>query len=522
MNTLNGLTLLTASALTLLPSAEAKVVVDPMFTDHLVLQRDVDIPVWGKADRGETVTVEYLPSKGSKNSPQKVEAETSQDGRWRVVFRPLSADSKGGKLIITGDKTEGSPTVLEDLLVGEVWLGSGQSNMAYGTRHYTEYDPELKQACEAGPHPMLRVYVDNTWQIADTENVRDFSALLFSFGHVLQQELDVPVGLMVGAVNGSHSVNWLTEEMANDSPEFVEMFKKNSGFGSIGEMEADRKEKLAKFNEEVKKADPKDRKRMRFSHPAQPGARRYSAVERYVPYSIRGVLWDQGESGTGVPGVDQYTVMQALIAGWRKTWGMGDFPFLHVQKPSGGGCAWEPSNLTGKHAPLQWEPLPKEPLPEDRKCAQNLQHVKMGTIKNAPLVTASDLSPGVHPVHKYSYGMRACRVALGSVYGRDIVTCGPTYKSHAVRGDEIEISFDHVGKGLAFRQGDKLQGFEIAGDDLNWQWADSVIKGDKVIVSSGKVTRPQHVRYAFNQTFPWANLFNKDGMPALMFTSSSR
>lgn len=522
MNTLKALTISSAFALTALPSAEAKVRVDPMFTDHLVLQRDVDIPVWGKADRGETVTVEYLPSKGSKNPPQKIKAETSDDGRWRATFKPLSADGSGGRLIITGDKTEGSPTVLEDVLVGEVWLGSGQSNMAYGTRHYTEYDPELKQACEGGPHPMLRVYVGDTWQIADAKSVHDFSALLFSFGHALRQELDVPVGLMVGAANGSHSVNWLTEEMADASPEFVEMLKKNSGFGSMREMEADRKEKLAKFNEEKNKADPKDRKGMRFSHPAQQVARRYSAIERYVPYAIRGVLWDQGESGTGVTGVDQYTLMKALIAGWRNSWDMGEFPFLHVQKPSGGGCAWEPSKLTGKHAPMPWEPLPKERLPEDRKCLQNLEHIKMATISNAPLVTASDLSPGVHPVYKYSYGKRACRVALGTVYGRDIVTCGPTYKSHAVRGGEIEISFEHTGEGLAFRHGNKLQGFEIAGDDLKWQWADAEIRGDKVIVSSGGVVRPQHVRYAFNQTFPWANLFNKDGMPALTFTPASR
>ena len=521
MNTLDALAIFLILLFSYMGS-EAKVVVDSMFTDHLVLQRDMEVPVWGKADPGEAVTVEYLPSEGSKNRARKVEALTSDDGRWRVMLGPLSTDSKGGRLIIMGDKTKGPSTELKDVLVGEVWLGGGQSNMAYGTRHFTKYDPELKKVCQSGPHPSLRVYVGNTWQIADAESVDDFSALLFSFGHALRQELDVPVGLMVGAVNGTPSGSWLTEEMAYDSPELVAMFKKNSGFESFEAMAADWREKMAKFKDEVSKADKKDRKRMRFSHPGQPMGRHFKKIECYVPYAIRGVLWDQGEGGTAIPGVDQHTVMKALIAGWRKAWGLGDFPFLHVQKPSGGGCAWEPSRLAGKKVPMPWEPLPTEALPEDRKCAQNLQHIKMGTIRNAPLVTTSDLTPGVHPVHKYSYGKRACQVALGAVYGRDVVTCGPTYKSHTMRGNEIEISFDHIGKGLAFRHGEKLQGFEIAGDDLKWAWADAVIRGDKVIVSSAGIPKPQHVRYAFNRTFPWATLFNKGGMPALTFTSPSQ
>jgi sialate O-acetylesterase len=285
-------------------------------------------------------------------------------------------------------------------------------------------------------------------------------------------------------------------------------------------MAADWNEKRTEFKKTVKEAEPKERKRMRFSHPGQPIGYHYKKIECYAPYAIRGVLWDQGESGTKIPGVDQYTVMNALITGWRKAWSIEDLPFLHIQKPSGGGCAWEPSLLTGRKVPMPWQPLPEEPLPEDRECTRNLLHIKMGTIPNAPLVTTSDLTPGVHPVHKYSYGKRACRVALGTVYGRDIATCGPTYKSHTVRGDEVEIRFDLVGEGLAFRHGEKLQGFEIAGEDQKWAWADAVIEDNTVIVRSSKVSQPLHVRYAFNQTFPWANLFNKDGLPALMFTCS--
>jgi sialate O-acetylesterase len=515
---------LSALSLTTLTS-EAKVAVNAMFTDNMILQREMDVPIWGTADPGETVVVEFAPQKNTKAVAQKVTTRADEDGKWRLAMKPLSASRIGARLIITGDKTKGPPTELKGVLVGEVWLGSGQSNMAYGTRHYTKGDPNLKKACEGGPYPMLRVYVKGAWKIADAESINNFSALLFSFGHALQKELDVPVGLMCGARNGSPSASWLTEEMAGASPELVKMFKEKSGFKSLEAMNADRLEKLAQFKIEKERVqkEEKSSRRMRFSHPATVTGQLYRRdIQRLVPYAIRGVLWDQGESGTSMPGVDQYTLMNALIKGWRKEWNRADLPFLHIQKPSGGGCAWDDDFPAGSKAPLKWVPLPQEPLPDDRSCARQLVHIKMATLKNAPLVTTSDLTPGTHPPTKYSYGKRACRVALGTVYGRDIVTCGPVYQSHTVRSDEIEVKFDNVGKGIAFRHGNKLQGFEIAGDDLKWQWADARIKGNAVIVSSSKIKTPRHVRYAFYKTFNWANLFNKDGLPALMFTTSPR
>ena len=211
----------------------AKVEVDAMFTDHMVLQCKANVPIWGKADPGETVVVEYVPNKSSKAVSQKVTTKAGEDGKWRLAMKSLAVSSIGGKIIITGDKTTGPPTELKDVLVGEVWLGAGQSNMAYGTRHYTQYDPDLKKASEGGPNPMLRLYVKGAWKIADVESNHDFSALLFSFGHALQKELDVPIGLMCGARNGSPSASWLTEEMAGASPELVKMFKEKSGFRII-------------------------------------------------------------------------------------------------------------------------------------------------------------------------------------------------------------------------------------------------------------------------------------------------
>lgn len=513
---------LTAATAAAKGSSNTQAIVDAMFTDNMVLQRDVEIPVWGNADPNETVVVEYVPHPDAGQAPQKVSAQADGSGAWRLTLKPLPASGKGGRLIITGDK-RGASIERKDVLVGEVWVGSGQSNMAYGTRHFTLYDPDLKKACEGGPYPMLRVYVGSTWQVADTNSIHDFSALLFSYGHALQQELGVPVGLMCGAVNGSPSGSWLTEEMAGASPAFFRMFTDKSGFKSFEEMREDRAKRKAAYTAEVKKAKAEGKKPPRFVQGATIIGEHYTKrIQPFVPYAIRGALWDQGESGTGVPGVDQYTVMDALITGWRKAWGRGDFPFLHIQKPSGGGCSWDDTYPEGRKAPLQWVPLPEEPLPDDRGCTHNLKHIRMGALTNAPLVTTSDLTPGIHPQAKYDYGKRACRVALGTVYGRDIVTCGPVYTSHTVRPQEIEVFFSNVGKGLTFRHGDKLQGFEIAGEDLKWEWAEARIDGARVIVSSGKISAPRHVRYAFNRIFNWANLFNKDGLPALMFTTAHR
>lgn len=378
--------ILTLSLVVLLVSnSTAEVKLDDMFNDNMVLQRDIAIPIWGKANPNETVVVEYIPDNESGKEKQKVSVQADNKGVWKLKLQPLSVNSKGARIVVKGDKTN-KQVELKNVLVGEVWFGSGQSNMAYGTRHFTKYDPDLKKACEGGPYPMLRVYVDKKWQIADAKSIHHFSALLFSFGHALQKKLDVPVGLMVSARNGTPSGRWMTEEMAASSPEFMKMFKKNSGFKSFDEFNADWRKKRDEWKFEKNKAKAEGRKSPRFNYAGHPMGDLYkSYIMPFVPFAIRGVLWDQGESKTMVPGVDQYTTMNALIAGWRKAWSQGDFPFLHVQKLSGGGCAWDSDYPAGRKPPLKWEPLPEQPLPVERKCDIYLQHIKMGTIKNARL-----------------------------------------------------------------------------------------------------------------------------------------
>jgi len=360
------------------------------------------------------------------------------------------------------------------VLVGDVWIGSGQSNMAGGVGGYAKRDEVLAELA-ARTYPQLRLCrgKGGTWQESTPQTNQGSSALLFAFGQRLQKDLDVPVGLILGAVGGTPSGRWLTDEMlANDA--------KTKTF------------KAAKGGDLYKQH-----------------------ILPVVPYGIRGVLWDQGESGTAIKDLDQFTTMGALIGGWRDAWGQGEFSFLYVQKPSGGGCAWDKSNPTTRMAE-DFAALPAAPQQGDAG-GYRAHHVRIMQHPGTAMVTARDLGSGIHPQNKSGYGHRAAQVALGFAYKQDVEIYGPIYASHKVEADKIRIQFKHVGSGLATKYGDGLQGFAVAGKDGKYHWAEAVIDGDSVVVSSSDVPQPVAVQYAWDKNAPWANLFNKDGLPALIF-----
>jgi sialate O-acetylesterase len=481
---------------------QAEVKVNKMFSDHMVLQRNMKVPIWGTAASGEKVTVSFRS--------QSVEATTGADKKWSVRLEPLKVGD-AAELTVKGSNT----VIFKDVLVGEVWIGSGQSNMAGGVRGYAKKDKVLAKWAAGGPYPNLRLF-KGSWNVAETKTIEAFSALHFSFGFRLHQELKVPVGLMVGAVGGTPSGRWLSPEMANADAALLkalggsfETIKKKHQADMVKWMEASKKAKA-----EGKKAPRKPRGHINI------GDLYARNIAYMVPYGIRGVLWDQGESKTALPNVDQFTTMNALITGWRTTWGQGDFHFLHVQKPSGGRAAFDaanPINLKAVSFSTKYPTIVSNPM----SLNYQLNHIRIAKIKNAPLVTACDLAPGIHPPTKSSYGHRAARVALGSVYDKDVAICGPVYKSHKVEGSTVRVSFDHVGKGLTFKHAETVRGFAVAGADGKWAWAEAKIDGDTIVLSSKDVSSPTQVQYAFNKRSQYANLYNKDGLPALMFITSS-
>jgi sialate O-acetylesterase len=503
----------------------AEVKLSKVFTPHMVLQRDMAVPVFGTAVPGEKVTVKFRD--------QTKTAEADKDGKWSVKLDALKA---GGPDVLTiGDQK------IEDVLVGEVWVGSGQSNMDMVVANYTANDPVLAANAQ-GTYPKLRFIkkgAGDVWQEATPANIPGFSALLFSFGLPLQKQLDVPVGLMVGAVGGTPSGYWLSEEMYRADATCAEAAKKFAATYNYDDAVAKYNEAKTKYEQDLAAWKPLAEAAKAEGKQAPPAPRAPQVpgrageatggkvgnlfeafVRPYVGYGIKGVLWDQGESRTAIVGVPQYELMGALIKGWRKDWGQGDFPFLYVQKPSGGGCAWDyEAAMTNKADKFQALPktIPTGP-------AADYSHPYFATFMQYPktyMVTSSDLGSGIHPTNKSGYGARAEQVAMNTVYGGKAEFCGPLYASHAVEGSKVRIKFTHVGKGLAFKNGEQLQGFMIAGADKKFVWADAIIDGENVLVSSKEVAKPEAVRYAWSQNFPWANLFNQDGLPAQPFRTDA-
>lgn len=501
------LTLLTTLLLAVVAPAAVKL--PPVFSDHMVLQRDVPAPVWGTADAEEKIVVKF--------QGQEKTAAADASGKWMVKFDALKVSDQPDKLTV-------NDLTVSDVLVGDVWLGSGQSNMAGAVRSYVKGDPALeKMAAESYPQVRMMGSGWKGWKVSSPETNLRCSALLFSFGILLQKDIKVPVGLMCGAVGGSPSAAWLSPEMlAADAPcrEKIEAY---AAANPPEKLQAKYEKALANWPKAVEEAKAKGSTPPgKPSPPPRPGETSGGRVgelfakhiKPFVPFAIRGVLWDQGEHGTALAGVDQFTLMGALIKGWRNEWGQ-DFPFLYIQKPSGQGCAFDPNDpITIKASPFGEQParVPANSAGFDRDV-----YTRIRNRQNTAMVTTSDLVAGIHPQFKSSYGARAARVALGFAYKRDVEYYGPVYASHKIEGDKVRLGFTHVGKGLVFKGGDKLQGFMIAGEDRKFVCADAIIDGETVVLSAPQVSAPVAVRYAWSVNTQWANLFNQDGLPAQTF-----
>jgi sialate O-acetylesterase len=498
----------------------AAVELPPVLSSHMVLQCDIPVPIWGSAAPGEKIVVTFRA--------QRKEATADAQGKWLVRLDPLQA---GGPDTLT---IAGASTVkLDDVLVGEVWVGSGQSNMAHPVFLYKEKDPVLAELV-ATPQPTVRLIMSRSqgWQPAGAEDAAKFSAELLTFGIRLQQELNVPVGLILGAVGGTPSGRWISQEALDSDAACQAAIAQAATPQALAKAQNDYQRKLDNWNKRIEairsetsqrqgaKSAPEPRKPVPPAPPGQCAQGRigdlYEAhIRPFIPYGIRGVLWDQGENGTGMTGVDQFTLMGALIAGWRKEWGQGAFPFLYVQKPSGGGTAFADNDPVTRLAE-KLAPLPATPPGAGEGIAREL-HLRIMQHPNTAMIISTDLGSGLHPANKSGYGTRAARVAAGFVYGQQIEYCGPLYRSHQIDGDKIRIRFSHVGKGLAAGGGGTLEGFQIAGADRQWRWAKAVIESDAVVVSHSEISVPAAVRYAWASRSPWANLFNQDGLPAQTF-----
>jgi sialate O-acetylesterase len=421
-----------------------------VFGGHMVVQQERPVVVWGWADPGEEVTVAL--------DHESAKATADGKGDWKVTLPALKADGKSHCLTVSGK----NKIALDDILVGEVWLGSGQSNMEWPV--VATQKPQ--QAIAAASHPQIRLFhvpkvqakepakdvlvpkeLANAglaeWKACTPQTIPGFSAALYYFGLKLHKELNVPVGLINDSWGGSPIEAWIPAGQ-------------------------------------------------------QSGGMHNGMIAPVKPFAIRGVIWYQGESNLA-QGLKYFDRMKTLIEGWRGMWGY-EFPFFFVQLAPFSG----------------YGAVPMGPLWEAQ--AASLKIPATGMAVTTDLV---DNIKDIHPQNKLDVGNRLALWALAKTYGkRGLVYSGPLYKSMTIDGSKVRLSFAHVGGGLKSRDGRALSDFEIAGADGKFVPAEAAIDGNSVVVSSAQVAEPKKVRFGWsNTTNP--NLMNAEGLPASPFQTEN-
>lgn len=475
---------LAALLFALTAAAFADVRLPAVFSDHLVLQAGVAVPVWGWADAGERVTVTF--------AGQSQVATPGQDGRWTVKLAPLVPGATG-RLVVEGKNR----IAIEDVLVGEVWLGSGQSNMAMTVNRARDFEAEQAAANfpqirmfkeESGPAATAQTTTKGRWLVCTPENVGGFSATLYFFGREVHRTLNTPVGLINSSVGGTPIEAWIASETQKAAPELKAFFESASAPAAavIGASPSPAKEGAVE-----KKAAKKART------PAGVGGLFNGKIAPLVPYAVRGMLWYQGEANSTPAKAPFYAAqLKLLITDWRARWG-AELPFAWVQLPNFGG--------PGRNWPTVREAM-----------WQTLALPRTGMAITMDIGEEKD----IHPKNKQEVGRRLALWALGTVYGRKVeATSGPLPAGHEVRGGDIVLRFAHANGGLVAKGGAPT-GFVIAGEDRQWKPAQARIEGDRVIVSSAEVPRPVAARYAW-ENFPACNLFNAAGLPASPFRTDT-
>lgn len=488
-----------ATVLCVASSSWAAITLPAVIGDHMVLQAGKKVNIWGKADAGKTIVVKL-----AKTQRKTV---VGSDGNWSVSLRPPKA---GGPYEMS--VSDGADTVtIKDILVGEVWVCSGQSNMEWPVKSSNNAEQEQAQA----NYPQIRLFmvahavaaepawdVQGKWMVCTPETVPDFSAVGYFFGRMLHKELGRPVGLIKSAWGGTPAESWTT--MATLQTQFQPIVKKwetNLAEYPVKKAEYDKQLPLWEKARDEAKANaqnipPKPVEPRGPNHPWRAAGLFNGMIAPITPYAVRGAIWYQGESNAGR--AYQYReLFPAMIRDWREAWNNPRMPFFFVQlanfmdrQPEPGDSAWAE-------------------LREAQSMTLSLPYT--GQAVAIDIGEAKD----IHPRNKQDVGKRLALAALATVYGEDVEYSGPVYKSMKVEGQAIRVSFTHK-KGLAAQGGGALKGFAIAGADKKFVWAEAVIDGDEIVVSSPAVPNPVAVRYGWADN-PEVNLVNGAGLPASPF-----
>ncbi len=488
------------------------------FADHMVLQYNTTVPIWGMADAGEKVTV--------KLGKQTVSTVAGTDGKWMLKLNKLVA---GGPYTMT---ISGKNSItINDVYAGEVWLCSGQSNMDFTVAREDRYWCGVFNEAEevaAANYPLIRVFdtdftpsekpldsVVGKWEIVSPQTVGHLSAAAYFFARELQQKMKIPVGLITTSYGASTAEAWIRKEALERDTTFKKILTafdtKIAKYNSDTSGRAAYREALAKWEVAAAKAkaDGKDEvRRPRNPNPDpirdqhNPYVLWNGMVAPLVPYAIRGALWYQGESNSPTASIYR-NLMETLITDWRGQWNQGQFPFIYVQL----------ANI-GKN----YDSLPARGGAEAIKREAQLQNL---SVPNTAMVVAIDNADpndmaNVHPKNKQEIGRRLALAAQAIAYGNKAIEySGPIYTTMEIKDTAIVLQFKHTGSGLMAKD-NNLKGFAIAGEDKKFAWATAQIVGNTVVISSPDVKKPVAVRYGWGNNPP-TSLYNKENLPASPF-----
>jgi sialate O-acetylesterase len=465
-----------------------------IFSDHMVLQRDAAVPIWGKADAGAAVVVAF--------AGQSVKTKADKKGHWKLKLEPMKASAEGRSVeISSGDER----VMIKDVLVGDVWFAGGQSNMDYKVNGMARRLAEGKALAESANYPAIRHRKVNernaatpqsdlnggAWVVCSPQTVQGFSGVAFVFARRLHLELKIPIGVIDCAWGGTPIEPYVPASAFKGHPTLVKLAK----YAKAGNTEAIKKMPGGTFVR---------------SSAWLVGAIYNGRIAPVAPYGICGAIWYQAESncGRGEDPRDYRHKQRALVQGWRQAWNNENLPFYYVQLPQWKSYAWTYAR-------------------EEQLQAMKVEGTGMAV--TIDLDNAND----IHPPNKIDVGERLARWPLAKLYGKKIPFSGPLFRKAKFRNAEVAVGFDYAKEGLMVGRiegvgkiiEDKdgvLNGFELVGEDGVWHPAKAKVQGQAVLVKSLQVKRPVAVRYACHpespKDRPW-NLYNKSGLPASPFCS---
>ncbi|MEJ5963118.1 sialate O-acetylesterase [Pedobacter immunditicola] len=438
-------------------AAKATILLPQILSSNMVLQRQKPLTIWGYGAAGEPVRVSF--------AGQHKRTVTSADGKWQVLLEPLKTSSTPATMTIEGS----NKITLNNILVGEVWLCSGQSNMEYAMRKLVKSTKPLKEhlgfptnEVKEANDTQIRIFLVNrktlpkpdsthkSWSVAQDSALKAFSIVGYFFAKKLHEELGVPVGIISSAVSGSAIEPWI----------------------------------------------------------AEPGKFYTTMIAPLTNFGVRGFLWYQGETNCFLKeNISYANKMKSLIENWRTAWKDTQLPFYYVQL-----APYNYSKSKGKIV------LDEQSEPEFWEAqAQVLRLPYTGMVVSTDL---NDNGDDLHPTYKWEVGRRLALWALAKDYGKKINYSGPFYKAMKIKGSKAIIDFAHVGKGLYSNDGKPITGFTVSGADGKFENATAVVKGNQIVVSSKNINRPVAVRFGWHEA-KQSNLFNKDGLPAMPFRTDN-